>query len=113
MKIISGKQMLCHNHQWTASPAAPVDIDAKDETRSSRSTKDLKKDRDGRRSKKVSTLKARVPEKFDQVERSEPFLTYAELGVEDPLNIDYSLFPGNWCKYCGARFSSQFYSGPW
>ena len=39
--------------------------------------------------------------------------TYAELGLDSPSTVDYSLYPRDWCRYCGARFSIRFGSGPW
>jgi chromodomain-helicase-DNA-binding protein 7 len=30
-----------------------------------------------------------------------------------PEDYDYTTHEGDWCRYCGARFSSNFTKGPW
>jgi chromodomain-helicase-DNA-binding protein 7 len=39
--------------------------------------------------------------------------TFEQLDLESPSTVDYSLYNKDWCRYCGARYSSKFSSGPW
>ena len=36
---------------------------------------------------------------------------FANFGLEysDPSEFDYEKFTGNWCRFCGARYSPQFF----
>lgn len=38
---------------------------------------------------------------------------YPDFDIEPPENIKYSNLKKDWCRYCGARFASQFNAGPW
>lgn len=60
-------------------------------------------------------IKIRRPEKEK--------LTYADLQIQTPEEFDYenydrvnqiySVMLQDWCRYCGARYSSNFTKGPW
>jgi len=40
-------------------------------------------------------------------------LTYEYLKIAPPEQFDYSNYEFDWCRYCGARYSSNFTKGPW
>jgi len=40
-------------------------------------------------------------------------LTYPDLNMEAPEDFDYPNYNLDWCRYCGARYSSNFTKGPW
>lgn len=42
-----------------------------------------------------------------------PLFTYEQLKIETPANVDFTMYKKEWCRYCGARFSSKFCNGPW
>jgi len=46
-------------------------------------------------------------------EREIPKYTYEELNLLPPKDFSYENYNKDWCKYCGARFSSNFTKGPW
>ena len=46
-------------------------------------------------------------------QKTVPQFTYSELNIDPPSSVDFSTFKKSWCRYCGARFSSKFCSGPW
>jgi len=35
------------------------------------------------------------------------------LNIEPPETFDYESYDYDWCRYCGARYSSNFTKGPW
>ncbi|CAD8066277.1 unnamed protein product [Paramecium sonneborni] len=39
--------------------------------------------------------------------------SYEELGIIPVKYFDYSKYTNDWCRYCGARFASNFTKGPW
>ena len=39
--------------------------------------------------------------------------SYAQLNLEPPSSVDYSIYNKDWCRYCGARYTSKFCNGPW
>ncbi|KAM3144240.1 hypothetical protein pb186bvf_003702 [Paramecium bursaria] len=39
--------------------------------------------------------------------------TYEELGIIPVKEFNYMKFKNDWCRYCGARFASNFTKGPW
>ncbi|CAD8088106.1 unnamed protein product [Paramecium sonneborni] len=39
--------------------------------------------------------------------------SYEELGIIPVKYFDYSKYVNDWCRYCGARFASNFTKGPW
>ncbi|EGR27188.1 type iii restriction res subunit family protein, putative [Ichthyophthirius multifiliis] len=39
--------------------------------------------------------------------------TYEDFLIPPVINFDYSNYPSDWCRYCGARFASNFTKGPW
>jgi len=51
------------------------------------------------------------PIKIRRQEREK--LTYADLQIETPEEFDYENYDRDWCRYCGARYSSNFTKGPW
>lgn len=46
-------------------------------------------------------------------EREGPKYTYSELNLLPPKDFNFETYTKDWCKYCGARFSSNFTKGPW
>lgn len=42
-----------------------------------------------------------------------PKFSYEELNMPTPKEFDYESYKQDWCRYCGARFSSNFTKGPW
>ena len=38
---------------------------------------------------------------------------YKSLQIESPESFDYASHDQDWCRYCGARYSSNFTKGPW
>ena len=42
-----------------------------------------------------------------------PVITYEQLNIGPPSSVDFTMFKKEWCRYCGARFSSKFWTGPW
>jgi chromodomain-helicase-DNA-binding protein 7 len=39
--------------------------------------------------------------------------TYTELGLEAAIMFDFSFYKKDWCRYCGARYTTKFMNGPW
>lgn len=39
--------------------------------------------------------------------------SYADLKLPSPKEFNYDNYNRDWCRYCGARFSSNFTKGPW
>lgn len=42
-----------------------------------------------------------------------PLFTYDQLKLGTPSSVDYTMYKKDWCRYCGARYSSKFWNGPW
>jgi chromodomain-helicase-DNA-binding protein 7 len=40
-------------------------------------------------------------------------LTYSDLSIDPPEIFNYESYDYDWCRYCGARYSSNFTKGPW
>jgi len=40
-------------------------------------------------------------------------LTYSDLSIDPPEVFNYENYDYDWCRYCGARYSSNFTKGPW
>lgn len=39
--------------------------------------------------------------------------SYEDLKIPPPKDFNYETWKQDWCKYCGARFASNFTKGPW
>jgi len=65
--------------------------------------------------------KSRLVKKQEEIEDSKFVIkkkivmqwNYTDFNIEPPQNINYSTYKKDWCRYCGARFASQFNTGPW
>lgn len=42
-----------------------------------------------------------------------PVFTYDQLKLSTPSSVDYTMYKKDWCRFCGARYSSKFWNGPW
>eukprot|EP01015_Nassula_variabilis_P021940 TRINITY_DN3971_c0_g1_i3.p1 TRINITY_DN3971_c0_g1~~TRINITY_DN3971_c0_g1_i3.p1 ORF type:complete len:283 (+),score=31.92 TRINITY_DN3971_c0_g1_i3:70-918(+) len=40
-------------------------------------------------------------------------VSYEDLGIDSPKPEAYDGYTAEWCRYCGARYSSNFTKGPW
>lgn len=38
---------------------------------------------------------------------------YSDFGVAPISRFDFLNYKGNWCRYCGSRFTKIFKKGPW
>jgi len=38
---------------------------------------------------------------------------YKDFGLIPISEFDFTAYSGDWCRYCGSRFSKTFKSGPW
>jgi len=54
-----------------------------------------------------------IPIKKKEKRGDKDKLTYADLGIDPPETFDYEHYTYDWCRYCGARYSSNFTKGPW
>jgi len=71
----------------------------------------------------LSNLTASIPSKvkrkleIGEVSKQRRFerekLGYSELQIQSPEEFDYENYDRDWCRYCGARYSSNFTKGPW
>ncbi|KAL4510059.1 hypothetical protein ABPG72_010252 [Tetrahymena utriculariae] len=46
-------------------------------------------------------------------EREPPQFSYEDFNIPSQKDFDYKKYQRDWCRYCGARFSSNFTKGPW
>lgn len=53
--------------------------------------------------------KEEVPKKVEKKLKYD----YKALGIESPERFNYEHHDQDWCRYCGARYSSNFTKGPW
>lgn len=60
-----------------------------------------------------SDLTGKIPGSADKPKVPLIKYTYAQLNLEPPSGVDYSTYNKDWCRYCGARYTSKFCNGPW
>ena len=63
--------------------------------------------------KKEEKKKESRPEKNAKKMTKPNKYDYKALGIESPDTFDYEHHNLDWCRYCGARYSSNFTKGPW
>ncbi|EGR27208.1 myb domain protein [Ichthyophthirius multifiliis] len=101
IKKISKKQMICeqHNNQINLKRNPTKEKNMKQKQTISK--------------KKLQKIKAKENAKIEILQKEKSLLPYQYFSIPSQKEFDYLKYTKDWCRYCGARFSSNFTKGPW